>query len=127
MIEKKVCSRCKDSKPKAKFSKHKGTPDGLQYSCKECMKHTKRYTRYGITEQEYHQLYTDQEGRCYICSKHESELASSGPNSVLTVDHCHISGHVRQLLCGACNHGLGNFKDNPEFLARAVEYLKLHK
>lgn len=31
--------------------------------------------------------------------------------------------HIRGLLCGNCNHGLGCFKDNKENLLKAIEYL----
>ena len=39
------------------------------------------------------------------------------------VDHCHKTGRIRGLICQACNHGLGNFKDNVRTIARAWAYL----
>jgi hypothetical protein len=42
------------------------------------------------------------------------------------VDHCHISGKVRGVLCQNCNLGLGHFHDTPEKLERAAAYLRLH-
>ena len=50
---------------------------------------------------------------CDICGKH-------GGN----IDHDHDTGIVRGSLCRACNHGLGNFRDSPGLLARALEYLR---
>jgi hypothetical protein len=38
--------------------------------------------------------------------------------------HKSKSEEVRALLCPQCNHGLGNFKDNPELLVKAIHYLK---
>lgn len=61
-----------------------------------------------------------QGGRCGICSATFSE---SIPRHV-HADHDHVSGAPRGLLCTYCNTGLGQFKDNPEFLAAAVAYLK---
>lgn len=52
--------------------------------------------------------------RCRICKSLEH----------LILDHCHITGEVRGTLCHHCNVGLGHFKDNPEFLRRAAEYLE---
>lgn len=39
------------------------------------------------------------------------------------LDHCHISGVFRGILCSDCNFGLGNFDDSTERLLRAVLYL----
>lgn len=53
-------------------------------------------------------------GRCDIC----------GATSALCVDHCHLKGAVRGLLCQACNKGLGFFKDDPSRLRSAIRYLR---
>jgi len=39
------------------------------------------------------------------------------------IAHDHATGKVRGLLCSACNHALGQFKDNKAALFRAKEYL----
>ncbi|MCZ2397864.1 MAG: endonuclease VII domain-containing protein [Chitinophagales bacterium] len=43
----------------------------------------------------------------------------------MTVDHDHKTGNLQGLLCNGCNKGLGLFKDNPEILNKAKEYLEL--
>ncbi|HET6483271.1 MAG TPA: endonuclease VII domain-containing protein [Actinoplanes sp.] len=40
------------------------------------------------------------------------------------VDHVHRTGEVRGILCFNCNGELGQFRDNPVFLAGAITYLK---
>ena len=54
---------------------------------------------------------------CDICGKDELE-------SKLVVDHCHASGKVRGVLCYSCNTSLGKFKDSPELLRSAADYLE---
>ena len=59
-----------------------------------------------------------QGGRCAICGT--DEPGGRGWH----LDHCHVTGRVRGILCHHCNIGLGNFKDNPEFMREAIKYLE---
>jgi hypothetical protein len=63
---------------------------------------------YGIRLKEYEQLLEQQAGLCAICGR--------PPRSrrVLDVDHDHLTGIVRGLLCGNCNRAVGLLDDNPE-------------
>ena len=67
--------------------------------------------RYGITIAIYEEMFVDQGGVCKICEV--------PPRRMLVVDHCHLSGKVRGLLCSSCNLGLGKFRDNVFSLANA--------
>lgn len=74
---------------------------------------------YGITEDEYWEIYEHQEGFCYICRR------ANGRRKRLSVDHCHATGMVRGLLCTGCNRNvLGHLRDEPEALERAADYLR---
>ena len=42
----------------------------------------------------------------------------------LNADHDHQTHRLRGLLCHNCNKGLGNFKDSPARLMRAIKYLQ---
>ena len=70
---------------------------------------------YGITPKRYKDLLEKQENRCAICR----EPFVSSPR----VDHCHLTGDVRGLLCQCCNSGLGFFRDCITYLQRAEDYL----
>lgn len=70
--------------------------------------------QYGITLEEFDRMVLDQEGRCAVCAE---------PTPDLVVDHCHVTGVVRGLLCNSCNFGLGAFKDRPERFEAAIVYL----
>lgn len=85
-------------------------------------------TRYGITPQELVAM-ADRQGRaCAICKTRFPRPSSGAPTGRgrLNIDHDHATGKVRGLLCGSCNTGLGNFKDNIEFLMAAITYLEQH-
>jgi hypothetical protein len=71
--------------------------------------------RYGINKEDYEFMLSKQNGVCVICKRDKQRLL---------VDHCHKNGHVRGLLCTACNMGLGLFKDDKDLLLTAIEYLK---
>lgn len=79
-------------------------------------------TKFGISLKDYKSLLTAQHKVCAICQGSETQK-QYGKVIKLAVDHCHQTKKVRGLLCGACNKGLGYFRDNPERLQNAITYL----
>lgn len=77
-----------------------------------------RLRKYGITQDGYEAMLMAQECRCAICG-----VAEPGVRN-WCVDHCHITGVVRGLLCCLCNTALGKFKDSPAILRAAATYLE---
>lgn len=77
----------------------------------------------GITLKQYEEMVVAHGGVCAICGG-----PPAGRSKIrFCVDHDHVTGHVRGLLCGYCNSGLGHFKDNLASLRKAVEYLMRRK
>jgi len=75
----------------------------------------------------YKELFEKQGNVCAICGNPETRKAPNSKGkkiSNLSIDHNHKTGEVRGLLCHRCNAGLGQFRENVEFLLKAVEYLK---
>jgi hypothetical protein len=60
----------------------------------------------------------DQNNLCKICKRPPNKIKK------LCVDHCHISGKVRGLLCDKCNKGLGSFEDSLLSIKNALAYLE---
>lgn len=81
--------------------------------------------RFGITVDQYDAMLQAQEGVCAICRQPERAVRH-GRVLLLSVDHDHKTGAVRQMLCQACNRGLGFFGDDPERLVSAAHYLRMH-
>jgi hypothetical protein len=73
---------------------------------------------YGITLSEYKRVLRGQGGCCAICKRPEKEFKNA-----LAVDHDHVSGKLRGLLCWGCNKALGVFRDHIENMKEAVQYL----
>lgn len=137
----KICTSCKMEKSiESDFykvrKKRKNKTEVKEYEvvrekCKDCCRlysQSRRDLRYylprlyGITEQQYDDMRQAQQYRCKICSIHEDEWFEKRGRR-LFVDHCHNTDSVRGLLCGDCNTGLGQFKDNVQNLQKAIEYL----
>ncbi len=74
--------------------------------------------QFGISLDEYENIFEKQDGVCAICREPEPRY------KFLAVDHCHHKGQVRGLLCSKCNPGLGLFEDSIESLKSAVRYLE---
>lgn len=90
--------------------------------------HTKRNGRlkadFNITLEEYNALLEKQDGACAICGTKATGVQEPGKREhSMYVDHNHATGAVRGLLCSRCNFGLGHFRDNPQLLLKAAEYL----
>ncbi len=136
--DKKVCSICNLEKSTKEFSKQNDHKDGLRSCCNLCNKicrsdlwvdgkkyyheHKKDYykynlkNRYGITLEQYDEMFEEQDGNCAICGL--PELMKR-----LSVDHNHNTGEVRGLLCAKCNRFLGFANDDTKLLQNAIEYL----
>ena len=78
---------------------------------------------YGITYKNYETMLEEQGHLCAICNGVGFKMAEHH-NLLLVVDHDHVTGNVRGLLCHNCNRGLGLFKDSQESLEKAKDYLK---
>lgn len=72
--------------------------------------------KYGIGQATVTALLEAQDNRCAICKTSFTYTRSY-------IDHCHINGHVRGILCNLCNSGIAYFHDNPKFLRAAIKYL----
>ena len=75
-------------------------------------------TRYGLTPEQVDEMARAGCGICGTCQW-------GGRHGRPHVDHCHLTGRVRGVLCNGCNVGLGYFRDNPRLLRRAAEYLEM--
>jgi Autographiviridae endonuclease VII len=64
---------------------------------------------------QYKSMLARQNGACAICKRKS--------NRALCVDHCHVTGKRRGLLCDKCNMGLGLYDESPEFMQAAIAYL----
>jgi len=86
-----------------------------------------RCKKYGFEPGEFDAFWIVFRGRCGICGI-EMRRPTKGRGQaldVVAVDHCHKTGKVRGLLCNGCNKGLGLFRDNPDFLRRAVVWVTM--
>jgi hypothetical protein len=85
--------------------------------------------RYSITPAQYRFLYLVQKGRCWVCRRAKGihpDDPKAGGSRRLGIDHDHVTGVVRGLLCTGgdktCNRIIG-WLDGPA-LRRAADYLQ---
>ena len=79
-------------------------------------------TKYGITAEEYDEMLESQGNGCAICSGRELQKGRYH----MHVDHNHVTGQVRGILCHKCNSLLGMAKDSIEILNLAIAYLEAY-
>lgn len=139
----KRCRKCLEVKSVDDFWVNRNTWDKLQAYCKPCAKRANygwrerdgshvrvvmarfgsQLKKYKITQADYDAMLLEQDGLCAICQRPETETRK-GTLKRLAIDHCHVTGRVRGLLCSSCNHAIGKLKDDPALVRRALEYLE---
>jgi hypothetical protein len=84
---------------------------------------------YGYTGTQYDEQFEKQNGCCAICGKPETRI-KNGVLLPLSIDHNHVTGEVRELLCHSCNAGIGFLnidKCGIDLLLAAISYVKKHE
>jgi hypothetical protein len=129
--DRRRCWRCGLVKKLAgNFYRLKSDRLGFARKCKPCHKQDDRKFKlkatYGISLADYHLMFTNQGGKCAICRKQGTRTRRKvfGKVDGLAVDHCHVTGKVRGLLCLVCNMGIGAFSDSAACLRDAAAYLE---
>jgi hypothetical protein len=81
----------------------------------------RRLAAAGWTQEMYDAKFEEQHGQCALCNREQVDKK-------LSADHEHIEPpNPRGLLCTSCNRALGYFKDSPELLRKAAEYIEKYK
>ena len=135
-----TCNRCKETKPTTSFYKESKFTRGYRYACKDCERprfityrsnpenkkrateNRRRWARknlHNFPQDLYEERLKEQGNVCAICG-----TDTPGGKGQFHADHNHETSQPRGVLCHNCNVALGNFKDNPEILKAAIEYLK---
>lgn len=79
---------------------------------------------HGVTLERFEKMSAEQGGVCVICGSPPHGVRASYS---LHVDHDHVTGRKRQLLCTRCNQGIGYFQDDPVLLRAAADYIDRHR
>jgi len=145
----KNCSYCKKSFPRdlQNFYSKNTSKDLLTSRCKNCIDNhsnkdiwTKQNSSkvalsnrkghlqrtYGMTLEDYFLKLEEQKNLCAICKQVETRTFK-GKLKPLSVDHCHVTGKIRGLLCDDCNNAIGRFKDNKNIINNAIKYLEKYE
>jgi 3-phenylpropionate/cinnamic acid dioxygenase small subunit len=150
----KLCSKCRKMRPFSDYYRGDGL-NGLHSRCRSCCvkkshaynashpdrhrDHERSYIRnnpekarardvranlkqYGIRPEDREAMAREQGFRCAIC-REELDLEKRRTH----VDHDHVTGKIRGVLCAHCNAALGYLRDNPNTALACAAYLELHK
>lgn len=63
-----------------------------------------------------------QHGCCYICKKPE-QVKWRGKRRRLAIDHDHMTGKIRGLLCYRCNLFIGHLENRRTALSKYIDYI----
>lgn len=136
----KSCAACHKVKALTEFYR---SPTGWRSYCKACTSAKRKAAyaadhhgramsyeqllqrEYGITLEQYEAKLRSQAHRCAICRRPESvHLKRNGDRRRLAVDHDHVTGAVRGLLCQRCNILVWALEDNHTTLDAIRVYIE---
>ena len=124
------CYKCKQVKPADAFPSSSGRVRSLCRACQTAYSRAwSRQRVHGITPEQYDAMLAQQGGGCAICGSTWAGKPTSKHVEVMSfaVDHDHVTGRIRALLCTPCNTALGKFHDQPELLEQAAAYLRAYE
>jgi len=99
------------------FPPHNKKRNGLDSWCRACRAKYRNANCRG----KFRDVISDEQLAHIKATTHECVIC--GAAETLVVDHDHVTGKVRGMLCNHCNRGLGHFRDNPTLLEFAAQYL----
>ncbi len=77
-------------------------------------------TKFNMCVAQYEDMLKAQDYCCAICKGFETNTKRRN----LSVDHCHVTGMIRGILCSTCNRSLGLLKDNLDVVVAMKDYLE---
>lgn len=93
-----------------------------QSCCKTCVPTHEaglRWRLFKLTQAAYDLMLVAQGNACRICYVPFTSI----PKRQMQLDHCHITGRVRGLLCQRCNRLVGELETNSRLIQPATEYI----
>lgn len=109
-----LCRSCYLKQPKQRAEQLRRNRES--YARNKQIKQTAYYaTRYGLTLDQLNEFKQAHNNSCDICGQSIARMH---------IDHDHVTGRIRGLLCGPCNQALGIFGDSIDGLMKAVKYLQ---
>lgn len=139
-IASKQCRICEIVKPTSDYHRSSRNAGGLATACKPCLREynirwragwsreqiereqerqriSKACATYGITAEQYAELYSDH--RCHACG-----CGPAGRWRRHHIDHDHETGAIRGLLCHHCNTALGLLGDSADRIRALLAYVE---
>lgn len=117
------CKSCNNQRSKEYMKTPHGQEKKEEYYKKRKEKYVDRKLRkkFGISYEQYKKILDRQDGKCSICGKTPEEN-----KKLLAVDHNHLTGKNRGLLCSSCNICIGFIEKNKLSVNSISNYLTTH-
>jgi len=124
----KPCKNCSDTKKRVDSygcvtcSNKRGLLNSKTTNGKKWAFKSRIMFKYKLSLDDYNKMYTEQNGKCAICNNPETR----GRYKKLYIDHSHVTGKVRSLLCHRCNSILGFTNESIATLQKIIQYIQTH-